>query len=268
MLVTLFVSAALALGQYAANQAYDFYSDYRRLEQQQRQANRLTTREQVEAQYAAGLRRDGVAGEEIERRMTLLKNSRPELENDFWNRFFTEGKANYNRAPNNLLVETVEHRKPGAALDYGMGDGRNALYLAKLGWQVAGFDPAVAAVRVAQARAKELGLHLDTATVPDTEYDFGHERFDLILASWMTLSPGCPRKVVDALKPGGLFVLEGSASWFPRNALLKSMDDLVVVRYEIVNARSDFFNRTEMEVVRMVARKPIAGPSSGKRETP
>jgi len=38
--------------------------------------------------------------------------------------------------------------------------------------------------------------------------------------------------------------------------MLRIFDPLQIVRYEIVTAKSDFFNRSEMQVLRMVARKP------------
>jgi len=59
---------------------------------------------------------------------------------------------------NGFLKQIVEKQRPGVALDYGMGEGRNAIYLASLGWQVWGFDPADAGVALVQKRAKELGL--------------------------------------------------------------------------------------------------------------
>ena len=88
----------------------------------------------------------------------------------------------------------------GSALDYGMGEGRNSIYLASLGWDVWGFDPADAGIAIAKRRAKELGLTLHTSAVSDSEYDFGKERFDLILFSWT--KPLVPvQRVVDFLSP-------------------------------------------------------------------
>ena len=37
---------------------------------------------------------------------------------------------------------------------------------------------------MAQKRARELGLALNAAAVADSGYDFGKERFDLVLFSW------------------------------------------------------------------------------------
>jgi SAM-dependent methyltransferase len=137
-----------------------------------------------------------------------------------------------------------------------MGEGRNAIYLASLGWEVWGFDPADAGVALAQKRAKELGLTLHTAAVRDSEYDFGKGRFDLVLFSWtMPLVP--IQRVVDSLKPGGIMVMECGADFVSgRNEMLHLFDPLQIIHYEIVRAKSDFYDRRDTDVLRLVARKP------------
>jgi len=106
------------------------------------------------------------------------------LEADYWDRFYLDPHSKVNRGPNTFLVEVMRGRTPGVALDYAMGEGRNSIYLAQLGWEVWGFDPAAAAVRLANQRASALGLTLHTASVADDQFAFGKDRFDLILFSW------------------------------------------------------------------------------------
>ena len=90
----------------------------------------------------------------------------------------------------------------------------------------------------------------------DSEYDFGKDRFDLILFSWTRpTSAAEARKVVQSLKPGGIVVMECGADWYTTNGVLKLFDPLQVVRYEIATGKSDFFNRSEMEILRLVSRK-------------
>jgi SAM-dependent methyltransferase len=252
------MAIALACSQIVTAQKpeYDFYPEFRRWGSELVAAEKTRlTREQVLDRYIERLRREGVAQEEVSRRANLIRTEREKLESDFWNRFFTEGKANYNTAPNAFLVQMVEGRKPGVALDYGMGEGRNALYLAKLGWDVWGFDPADAAVALARKRAAALGVTLHTAAVRDSDYDFGKDRFDLVVFSWtMPLVP--VQRVVDAMKPGGIVVMECGADFVGRNEMLKLFDPLRIVRYEIVRASSDFYDRREVDVLRLIAEKP------------
>jgi hypothetical protein len=64
-------------------------------------------------------------------------------------------------------------------------------------------------------------------------------------------------RVVDSLKPGGIVVMEcGPGLLDGRNAMLHLFDPLEIVRYEIVRDKSDFYDRRETDVIRLVARKP------------
>jgi len=255
LLTTLFYSV-LAFGQ---KSEYDFYPDFRNTFTPKVRAENPSlslTNEEVAGRYAAKLRTEGVTETEITRRIKLILTERNLLEADYWNRYYLDSNSNFNRAPNDFLKQMVEGQRPGVALDYGMGEGRNAIYLASLGWQVWGFDPADAGVALAQKRAKELGLTLHASAVRDSEYDFGKEKFDLILFSWtMPLVP--IEKVFDSLKPGGVVVMECGADFVNgRNNMLHMFDPFQITHYEIVRAKSDFYDRRETDVLRLVARKP------------
>jgi protein-L-isoaspartate O-methyltransferase len=256
VLFTTLLYSAFAFGQKAE---YDFYPEYRNSFTPALRAENPSlslTNEQIVERYAAKLKGEGVTEIEIARRTRLIFTERNLMEADYWNRFYLDSNANFNKAPNGFLKQMVEGQRPGVALDYGMGEGRNAIYLASLGWQVWGFDPADAGVGLAQKRAKELGLTLHTAAVRDSDYDFGKERFDLVLFSWtMPLVP--VQKVVDSLKPGGIVVMECGADFVSgHNEMLHMFDPLQIIHYEIIRAKSDFYDRRETEVLRLVARKP------------
>ena len=257
VLVTTLFYSLLAFGQ---KPEYDFYPEFRNVFTPKLRAENPSlslTNEQIVERYAAKLKSEGVTETEIARRTRLILTERNLLEADYWNRYYLDSNSNFNKAPNGFLKQMVEGQRPGVALDYGMGEGRNAIYLASLGWQVWGFDPADAGVALAQKRAKELGLTLHTATVRDSEYDFGKERFDLVLFSWtMPLVP--VQKVVDSLKPGGIVVMECGADFVSgRNEILHMFDPLQIIRYEIIRAKSDFYDRRETDVLRLVDKKTI-----------
>jgi SAM-dependent methyltransferase len=253
LLVTALLCSTLLFGQ---KPEYDFFPEFRNtFTPKQYAENPSVTKEEIIEKYATTLKSEGVADEEITRRTSLIQTKRPVLESDYWNRYYTDPQSDFNRGPNGFLMEMVDGRTPGVALDYGMGSGRNAIYLAQLGWQVWGFDPADAAVALARKRAEELGLTLHAAAVRDSEYEFGKERFDLILFSWsMPLIP--VQRVVDSLKPGGIVVMEVAVDFVGRNEMLKMFDALLIVRYEIVRRKADFYHRQELDLLRMVARKP------------
>jgi SAM-dependent methyltransferase len=137
-----------------------------------------------------------------------------------------------------------------------MGQGRNSIYLASLGWQVWGFDPAEAGVEIARKQAKELGLTLHASAVRDSELDFGKERFDLVLFSWtMPLVP--IQRIVESLKPGGIVVIVCGMQFNPsQNSILHIWDALVIEHYESVRDKSDWEGRRVLDIIQMVARKP------------
>jgi Methyltransferase domain len=259
VLAVLVTTLLYSVFAFAQKPQYDFYPEFRNSFTPKLRAENPSlslANEEIVERYAAELKSEGIAGTEITRRTRLILTERNLLEADYWNRYYLDSNSNFNRAPNGFLKQMVEGQPPGVVLDYGMGEGRNAIYLASLGWQVWGFDPADAGVALAQKRAKDLGLTLHTAAVRDSEYDFGKERFDLVLFSW-SMPLVRVQKVVDSLKPGGIVVMECGADFVSgRNEMLHMFDPLQIVRYEIVRAKSDFYDRRETDVLRLVAKKP------------
>ena len=258
MRVRLFLFVAFLLCQTCWGQKpeYDFYPEFRNVVAPKfNLANPGASLKDVVARYIEDLRAQGVDSAEIARRERLILENKPALEADYWDRFYLDPASKVNREPNGFLVEMMRNRTPGVALDYAMGEGRNSIYLASLGWEVWGFDPAAAAVRLANQRAASLGLTLHTSAVADDQFSFGIDRFDLVLFSWaMPLIP--VERVVASLKHGGMVVMEAAADYVGRNGMLKMFDALEIRRYEIVHEKADFYDRQEIDIVRLVAIKP------------
>jgi SAM-dependent methyltransferase len=260
----LILFAALAFSLSAQTDDYSFYTAFRAWMQQTspatlRAVDGATAGAQaridaVVDQYAEKLRTEGVAAPEIERRKLLLRTKRQELENYFWNQTLTNPDARFNKDANAFLVEMTKGRKPGAALDMGAGEGRNSVYLASQGWQVTAVDPADQALALGLKRAKAAGNSFQTVVATDTEFDFGHNQWQVILYSWMNPVRSAA-KVVESLAPGGVVIFEGAQEWAGTNGLLKMFPSLRVLHYEDIQTKSDFFGRREMQVVRYCAQK-------------
>jgi SAM-dependent methyltransferase len=141
----------------------------------------------------------------------MTVEERNERIRDRWNRSLV-GDSSYvfNKEANNLLAQTTGEMKPGMALCVAMGQGRNALFLARNGWDVTGFDLADKAVAFAKEQAQNENLTLTTYIESFETFEYGNNRWDLI--TW--LYGGCleidqiANKIKMALKPGGLFVFE------------------------------------------------------------
>jgi SAM-dependent methyltransferase len=128
---------------------------------------------------------------------------------DVWNELYAKREGKEHRF-NKFLAEMVKDRRPGKALDIGMGQGRNSLFLAALGWEVTGFDIADVAVKQAQAEAQKRGLKLNAVVGDVDKFDYGKERWDLVVGMYMhEYLTRNAAKVVDSLKPGGILVVEG-----------------------------------------------------------
>jgi 2-polyprenyl-3-methyl-5-hydroxy-6-metoxy-1,4-benzoquinol methylase len=167
----------------------------------------------------------------------------------------------FNTEPNQLLVEAVDGRPPGTALDVGMGQGRNAVYLAGKGWTVTGFDVAEVGLAEARRHAAARGLNVTTVHASDEEFDFGRERWDLI-AIIFALEKRSVFRVRDALKPGGLVVIEAAHTdtspapfHYDANELLEIFKGFRILRYEDRSGRYDWGPET-IRLVRLVAQKP------------
>ena len=132
ILVTALLYSVLAFGQ---KPEYAFYSEFRNSFTPKLRAenpSQSLTNEQIVDRYAAELRTEGVTDTEIARRTRLILTSRNLLEADYWNRYYLDSNSNFNRAPNGFLKQMVEGKRPGTALDYGMGRAETRLTLRAL----------------------------------------------------------------------------------------------------------------------------------------
>jgi SAM-dependent methyltransferase len=191
---------------------------------------------------------------------------------DVWNDLYSRREGVEHRF-NKFLAESVKDRKPGKALDIGMGQGRNSMFLAALGWEVTGFDISDVAVKQAQAEAQKRGLKL-TAVVGDADkFDYGKERWDLVVGMYMhEYLTRNAAKVVASLKPGGILVVEGihrdvnknnlqgERYGHRTNELPKVFAALRVLDYEDLTAKADWERSggRPVPIVRLLAVKEPA----------
>ena len=128
---------------------------------------------------------------------------------DVWNELYAKREGKEHQF-NKFLAEAVKGRTPGKALDIGMGQGRNSLFLAALGWDVTGFDISEVGVKQAIAEAQKRDLKINAQVGDVDKFDYGKARYDLIVGLYMhEYLTRKAAKVVAALKPGGMLVVEG-----------------------------------------------------------
>ncbi len=174
------------------------------------------------------------------------------------------GQPKFNTEPNEFLVRAVEGIVPGDALDVGMGQGRNSIYLARKGWKVTGFDVSEVGVRKARAEAARLGLSINAVHAADEEFDFGKNRWDLIAIIY-AIEKHSVYRVRDALKPGGVVVVVAShiapggyPFGYESGELRGIFEGFRILKYEEKLGVPDFDNgRNAREpLVGLIAQKP------------
>jgi len=207
--------------------------------------------------YRDVLIRQGMPPADAEReadRLGHLAFVRPDGVKVLWNKIYGGHDPIFVQTPNALLVSAVAGRQPGRALDIGMGQGRNAVFLAKQGWDVTGFDPSDEAVRQARANAARNGVKIHALVASDDRFDFGTGRWDMIVMTY--IRPPTARdaeRIERALAPGGIFVYENGSD--RDNRLLKLFLALHIVRFEDVEAFPDWNPGQRIRLERLVAQK-------------
>ena len=208
--------------------------------------------------YRAELIRKGMSPAEAERETDLLGHlafTRPDGAKVLWNKVYGGHDPIFVQTPNALLASAIEGRKPGKALDFGMGQGRNTVFLAMQGWDVTGFDPSDEAVRLAQANAAKAGVKIRALVASDDQFDFGVAQWDLIAMTYIrSLTIRDAERIQRALAPGGIFVYENGSD--RHNELLKLFLPFRILRFEDVDAFSDWHPGEKSRLERLVAEKP------------
>jgi tellurite methyltransferase len=110
--------------------------------------------------------------------------------------------------PAHFLVENIELLPKGRALDLAMGNGRNAIYLAKAGFEVEGIDISPEAISAALESAEEAGIRIE-AQVADLEKAFHLKggAYDVIIC-FNYLQRSLIPEMKKGLRHGGMIVYE------------------------------------------------------------
>jgi len=110
--------------------------------------------------------------------------------------------------PSRLLVENVELLPKGRALDVAMGAGQNAIFLAKMGFDVEGVDISPEVVNTALSSARNAGVTI-RVQVADLEGNYHVEKgvYDVIIC-FNYLQRSLIPQIKDGLRKGGIVVYE------------------------------------------------------------
>ncbi len=110
--------------------------------------------------------------------------------------------------PAEFLVDNIALLPRGRVLDVAMGNGRNAIYLAKIGFEVEGVDISPVMVDTALRASRKAGVTIKTQ-VADLEKNFHIKEatYDLIIC-FNYLQRSHISQIKDGLREGGMVVYE------------------------------------------------------------
>ena len=137
----------------------------------------------------------------------LLLSFAGEKDKIFWDKKYETEAYIFGKEPVEFLGEHIDLLPRGKALDIAMGEGRNAVFLAKNGFTVDGCDISEIAIKKALDLAKENNVtvrayvaDLETYKLPQNTYD--------VIACFYYLQRDLVPQMKEALKPGGMIIYE------------------------------------------------------------
>ena len=136
-----------------------------------------------------------------------------EYKTDFWNDRYSSDEYVYGTEPNQFFKEQIQKiNASGRLLLPGEGEGRNAVFAAKLGWNVDAFDQSSVAKMKAETLAKLNNVKINYSNVDLGKFVPQKNFYDCAAIIFVHLSPeirsGFHSKIIESLKPKGKIILE------------------------------------------------------------
>jgi SAM-dependent methyltransferase len=126
-----------------------------------------------------------------------------------WDERYAAADQVWSGDPNGALVAEVAGLAPGTALDVGCGEGADAVWLARNGWQVTALDVSRVALERAERHARDAGVSVTWVHSGLVEARLG--TFDLVSAQYPALkrtpANDAERALLDAVAPGGVLLV-------------------------------------------------------------
>lgn len=132
---------------------------------------------------------------------------------EFWDERYSSESYIYGKKPNLFFKKQIDRLKPGRLLLPAGGEGRNAVYAAKKGWDVTAFDYSERARQKALNLARSSGVTIHYETCSADEWSAEESGFDAAALVFAHLPPGVFRSLLEkiflSLRSGGSLIIEG-----------------------------------------------------------
>jgi len=125
-----------------------------------------------------------------------------------WDMKYSRSSFVYGKAPAKFLAENYSYLSEGSTiLDMGMGEGRNAVFLAQKGHKVTGIDISSVAIKKSYHLAREFGVKIKGVVASLEKYKIAPASYDAIICFYYVDRKLVP-KIISWLKPGGVLIFE------------------------------------------------------------
>lgn len=131
---------------------------------------------------------------------------------EFWDERYQQTAYAFGEEPNAFLAEQLPNLKVGTILFPAEGEGRNAVFAAKLGWEVSAFDISAEGKSKALKLAEKQGVALNFEIGDLEAMNYSNEQFDAIALIYAHFPANIKMQYHIAfdrfLKKGGILILE------------------------------------------------------------
>lgn len=129
-----------------------------------------------------------------------------------WDERYDTHEYVYGTEPNDFLASVAGRIPAGRVLSIGEGEGRNAVFLASLGYEVTAVDASAVGLHKVERLARERGLPVTTVHADLADFAIEPDAWDGIVSIFCHLPRALRldvhRRVSQGLAPGGVFVVE------------------------------------------------------------
>ena len=173
-----------------------------------------------------------------------------------WNKRYATEDWFFGRKPNQFLVEQIQQLCPSPdarILSLGEGEGRDALWLARQGFQVTAIDGSEVGLQKLNWVARQENLTIETIHVDLANYEPIKDQFEIVLSLFCHLTPVL-RSVVhhraaQALKPNGYLILQAFAPRQRQENLSSGGPKDITMLYDTACLEQDFAKYLEIIVL-------------------
>jgi 2-polyprenyl-3-methyl-5-hydroxy-6-metoxy-1,4-benzoquinol methylase len=175
---------------------------------------------------------------------------------DRWNDRYSKKEFAYGEEPNNYLAEQLKKLDVGTILFPAEGEGRNAIFAAKLGWTVSAFDISVEGKNKALRLAETNRVRIEYQVRELQTLNYNTEQFDviaLIYAHFPAEIKSLYHKTLDKyLRKNGFVIFEAFSKrhidYVSKNEKVGGPKEIAML-FSIDELKSDFANYEIIELV-------------------